>query len=156
MSRKKNIYFKRQTEAPAPIVVSVGRRVHFSEVDIMGIVWYGRYAAYFEEGSAEIGRYCGLSYKDFHEANLRALIVECHIGYYAPLYLDEEFTIKTLLVWHAGSRINTEYQLLKGDGKLAASGYTVRLLTDVGGSVCVVSPPLLDNCRLRWEGGEFY
>ncbi len=156
MPRKKKNYFKRQEGAPDPIVVSINRRVNFSEVDIMGIVWYGRYAAYFEEGSAELGRCCNLSYKDFYNANLRAVIAECHIDYYESLHLGEEFTIKTLLVWHAGSRINTEYQLIKGDGNLAAAGYTIRLLTDINGRVCVVSPPLLTNCRRRWKRGDFF
>ncbi len=93
----------------------------------MGIVWHGRYSIYFEEASAEIGRRCGLSYKDFYEAELRAPIGEFHIDYYKPLYLDEEFTIRGALYWHGGSRLNTEYQLLKQDGSIAASGYTVQL-----------------------------
>ncbi len=156
MPRRNKSYFKRQKGAPEPVVICVKRRVHFSEVDIMGVVWYGRYLGYFEEGSAEIGRHCNLSYKDFYEAKLRAFIVESHVDHYEPLYLDEEFTIKTTLVWHEGSRIDTEYQLVKDNKTVAASGYTVRLLTDINGSVCIVSPPLLEDCRQRWKKGELY
>ncbi len=154
--RKKKSYFERVDVAPEPVVVELKRRARFSEVDVMGVVWHGRYPAYFEEASAEIGRRCGLSYKDFYEAELRAPIVEFHIDYYKPLFLDEEFTIRAALIWHEGSRMNTEYYLLKQDGSLAASGYTVQLFIDPGSwEVCIVSPGLLEKCRKRWKAGEF-
>lgn len=67
----------------------------------------------------------GFPRDDFYMAGVRAPVVELHIDYYISLSLDEEFTIRACLKWHEGARINTEYQLLKGDGSLAASGYTV-------------------------------
>lgn len=154
--RKKKTYFELTQGSPKPIVVEIERRVHFSEADVMGVVWHGRYSIYFEEVSADIGRRCGLSYKDFYEAELRAPIVEFHIDYYKPLYLDEEFTIRGALHWHDGSRLNTEYQLLKQDGNVAASGYTVQLFIHSGTwEVCMISPELLVQCRKRWKAGEF-
>ncbi len=157
MKGKKKFYFKRDNDAPAPVAVEIKRRVRFSEVDVMGIVWYGRYSAYFEEGAEELGRCCGLSYEDFHEAGLRAPIVQLHTDFLKPLRLGEEFTIRAVLVWDEGSRLNTEYYLLKQDGNLVASGYTVQLLTDVNsGEVCITSPTLLERCRRRWKAGEFH
>ena len=156
MPRHMKAYFKTPPGAPEPVVLCQPRRVRFSEVDVMGVVWYGRYALYFEEGAAEIGRRCGLSYQDFYTARLRAPVVEYHVDYFESLYLDEDFTIKTSLVWHEGSRINTEFSLLKANGQVASSGYTVQLLTDIDGQVCLVSPPLLENCRRRWLKGEFH
>ena len=119
----------------------------------MGIVWFGRYPAYFEIGSEELGRKCGLSYEDFYNARLRAPIVECHVDYHLPLYLGEKFMIRTTLVWNEGSRIDTEYQLLKAGGIVATAGYTVQLIVDVEGQVCMASPPLLETCRRRWRDG---
>ena len=154
--RKKKYYFERVDGVPEPLIVEIRRRVRLSEVDVMGVVWHGRYSIYFEEAAAEIGRLCGMSYRDFYEAELRAPIVEFHIDYYKPIFLDEEFTIRTVLVWHEGSRMNTEYYLLKQDGSLAASGYTVQLFIDPGSwEVCIVSPGLLERCRKRWKAGEF-
>ncbi|MBI4710199.1 MAG: acyl-CoA thioesterase, partial [Nitrospirae bacterium] len=117
----------------------------------------GRYPVYFEEGSEQLGRRCGLSYKDFYESGLRAPIVQLHVDYFQPLRLAEEFTIRTVLVWDEGSKLNTEYYLLKNDGSIATSGFTVQLLTDAGtGEVCIISPPLLERCRTRWKSGEFH
>lgn len=63
--QKTKRYFKRKDEWPEPVVAEIKRCVHFSEVDVLGMVWYGRFPVYFEEGSEELGRLCGLSYKDF-------------------------------------------------------------------------------------------
>ncbi len=149
-------YFEPVDGAPAPVVHEVKRRARFSEVDAMAIVWHGRYATFFEEASAELGRKVGLSYRDFYDARLRAPIVSFHIDYYLPLGLDEEFTVRASLVWHDGARINTDYRLLKQDGSLAASGYTVQMLIDAGtNQPCFVSPDLLVRCRERWKAGAF-
>ena len=157
MTRRARIaYFEREAGVPAPLRVTVMHRVRFGEADPMGIAWHGQYARFFEEGSAELGRRCGLSYADFFEAGLRAPIVQFHVDYLQSLYLDEEFAIRGSLVWNEGARLNTEYELTKADGALAARGYTVQLFIPAGGGgACLVTPPLLERCRRRWKAGEF-
>ncbi|RLC26715.1 MAG: acyl-CoA thioesterase [Deltaproteobacteria bacterium] len=154
--RKKNGYFESIAGMPDPLTVYIKRRVKFSEVDVMGIVWHGRYPEYFEEGSAELGRRYGLSYKNFHEAQLRAPIVQLHIDHFKPLFLDEEFTLKASLIWNEGARLNTEYSLIKDGGDIAATGYTVQMFIDGKSSdVLIASPKILEECRRRWKNGEF-
>lgn len=156
-SRRARIgYFGREPGAPLPLRLDVPRRVRFNETDPMGIVWHGRYAAYFEEGAAELGRRCGLSYRDFMECNVRAPIATLHADYLKPLYLDEEFTIRCSLIWCDGAKLNTEYDLIKADGSLAARGWTVQVFTNAAtGDVYLVPPPLLERCRVRWKAGDF-
>ncbi|MFA5362110.1 MAG: acyl-CoA thioesterase [Candidatus Omnitrophota bacterium] len=155
MRRKKGNYFAPIPGAPAPVTVSLQRRVSFSEVDPMGIVWHGRYPQYFEEGFAALGRMCGFSYQDFYRAGLRAPIVQMHIDYFAPLVLDEEVIIEAGLLWSEGARIHIEYALYKENGTLAAAGYTVQMFTDaVRGVPLLVSPPLIEECRRRWKKGD--
>lgn len=154
--RKKNGYFESIAGMPDPLTVYIKRRVKFSEADVMGIVWHGRYPEYFEEGSAELGRRYGFSYKDFYEAQLRAPIVQLHIDHFKPLFLDEEFTIKASMIWNEGARLNTEYSLIKEGGDIAATGYTVQMFIDeVSGDVLIASPKILEKCRRRWKAGEF-
>ena len=121
--RARKAYFETEPGAPAPLQWDVSRRVRFSEVDALGIVWHGRYAGFFEEASAELGRRCGLSYRDFYEAGLYAPIVQLHIDYFQPLRLDEEFAIRGRLHWCEGARLNSEYELIKVDGTLAARAF---------------------------------
>ena len=154
--RRKTGYFPDSEGAPPPLVVRIMRRVRFNEADVMGIAWYGRYPVFFEEGFAELGRLCGLSYNEFAEANLRAPIAQCHIDYHQPLLLDEEFTVTASLVWSEGARLNTEYTVTRRDGSIAATAYTVQMFTDaVSGQTCLTSPELLERCRRRWKAGEF-
>jgi acyl-CoA thioester hydrolase len=156
-SRNKTAYFERIPGAPEPIVVEVKRRVRFNEADPMAIAWHGRYSLYFEEASEELGRKCGLSYADYFEAGLRAPVVEFHIDYHRPLFLDEEFTIRASMIWHEGSRLNIEYLLIKQDKSIASSAYMVHLFTDhQTGEPFMVSPALLERCRKRWKAGEFH
>jgi acyl-CoA thioester hydrolase len=156
-TRKKTTYFERVPGAPDPLVVEVKRRVHFNEADPMAIAWHGRYPLYFEEASEELGRMIGLSYAEYFEAGLRAPLVEFHIDYFKPLFLDEEFTIRASLIWNEGSRLNTEYQLLKQDQSIASSGYMVQLFIDEKtGAPFMVSPELLDRVREKWAAGEFH
>lgn len=155
--RRKKQYFERLPNTPGPIMAMVRRRVHFSDADPMGIMWHGRYPLLFEEASEELGRLCGLSYVDYREAGLYAPILTLHIDYYQPLRLDDVFTVSASLVWHEGARLNTEFQVIREDGALATSGYTVQLFTDhLTGQPCMVSPGMLERCRDRWRAGEFH
>lgn len=154
--RARKHYFPREPGMPAPLAVTVERRVRFSEVDPMGIVWFGRYASFFEEGAAELGRRCGLGYADFLREGLRAPVVQYHTDYLQPLMLDEPFTIRCALIWNDGARLNSEYELIKADGSLAARACTVQVFIGAAdGAVRVIGPAMLDRCRARWKAGEF-
>lgn len=48
-------YFRPVPGAPAPLCVTTQREVRFEEVDVMRIVWHGRYASYFEDGRVAPG-----------------------------------------------------------------------------------------------------
>lgn len=153
--RRRKRYFERLDGSPEPLVARVPRRVAFSEADAMGIAWHGRYASFAEEAWAELGRRCGLGFRDFREANLMAPIVLFHLDYHRPLRLDEAFTVEAMWVWCEGARINTEYAMHTESGDLAASGYSVQMLIHAdSGRPCLVEPPLLQRWRTRWKAGE--
>ncbi|NVN91089.1 MAG: acyl-CoA thioesterase [Desulfuromonadales bacterium] len=155
--RRKKIYFERLAGSPDPVVMDIRRGVHFSDADPMGIMWHGRYPLLFEEASEALGSRCGLCYGEYREAGLYAPILSLHIDYFQPLYLAEEFTVRASLIWNEGARLNTEFQVLKQDGSIATSGYTIQLFTDhLTGQPCMVSPAMLERCRNRWKAGEFH
>lgn len=155
MRRKKHGYFTVVKGAPDALLISTKRRVSFDEVDLLGIAWYGRYAEYFQEGSSALGRECGLSFQDFQAANLMAPIVQFHVDYHLPLILSEEFTITTSLIWNEGSRLNCEYMLIKENGSIAVTGYTVQMFIDaVSKNICISPPELLQRLWRRWKTGE--
>ena len=153
--RRKDGYFDAPPDAPDPVSVCCRRRVSFSEVDPLGILWHGRYASYFEDANEELGRRVGLSYADFRDAGVRAPIVQFHVDYFASPELGEEVSIIGRMVWNDGARMDIVYEIRKEDGSLAAAGYTVQMLVSGEGETLVVTPPLLERCRDRWKRGEF-
>ena len=156
MRRKLGKYFDIKKNDPAPLVAKVEKRVSFSDVDLMGILWHGRYAKYFEEGFAALGRGYGLSYKEFYDAKIRAPIVQMHVDYHLPVVLDELCSITAYLIWNEGARLNIEYSLIKEDGRIAATGYTVQMFINAETQEpCIVSPDILERCRKKWLNGEF-
>jgi acyl-CoA thioester hydrolase len=126
----------------------------FREVDPMAIVWHGRYAELFEDASTELRRQCGLSYEEFLRANLRAPVVQLHVEYCRPLYLDETASVRASLFWTEAARLNIGYEVLNEEGRTAATGWTVQLFTDAdSGAACLLSPAMLEQCRERWRNG---
>lgn len=153
--RKKGGYFPVGADDPRPLEVRLTHRVRFSQVDPMAIMWHGRYAELFEQGNEELGRLCGMGYPEFHREKLAAPIVQLHVDYFAPVTLGEQVTIVARMMWSEGARSNIEYEIRKGNGALAACGYTVQMFVDETGMPLLASPPLLENCRRRWLAGEF-
>ncbi len=156
MRRRKN-YFTAPPDAPPPVSVRVARRLRFSEVDALAIAWHGGYPRFFEDAHTELMRKLGLTYEHYRRHGYGAPVVQCHVDYFEPLLLDEEFFVTASLVWHDGARLNVEYQIEKSSGEIAASGYTVQMFFSLDGHTpALLSPALLDECRERWKRGEFH
>ena len=154
--RKKGGYFEQKEGVPAPVRVRLKKRVNFNEADVMGVVWHGHYPKYFEEASAELGRKCGLSYRSYYEAGIQAPIVQLHVDYHKPLFLDEEFTVEAFYVWSEGARLHTEFAIHRGDGTLAVTGCTVQMFINAQNKEpLLVSPAILEDCRRRWQAGDY-
>lgn len=152
--RARTPFFPRAAGDPAPVRLAVKRRVRLSEVDPLGIVWFGNYARFFEEASVELARRCGLSYGDFMEAGLLAPIARYHVDYLLPLQLDEEFEVACTFVWCEGARLDVEHEIVKMTRQTAARGYSVQMFLQAADrSVCLLVPPLLERCRQRWRDG---
>jgi acyl-CoA thioester hydrolase len=150
------VHFPRLPSDPPPLVARIARRVHFREADVMGIAWYGRYAAFFEEAAAELRQRCGLSHQDLFRAGLQAPVARFYVEYLRPLHLDDTVTVTARLVWNAGARLDIEYEIAKDGGERATTGYTVQLLTDAATArVCIAPPALLEECHRKWKHGEF-
>lgn len=155
--RRKQPYFETAPDAPAPFGVTIRRRIRFSDVDALGIVWHGRYPALFEEAQTELGHRCGLTYEAYRNAGIAAPVAQFHADYLLPLRLDEICSVTATLHWSEGARLNTEYRIRNGAGKTACTGYTIQLFTALDTGEALYCPPeLWDVCRARWRAGEFH
>ena len=149
-------YFKTDPEGPAPLVAEIDRRVRFEEVDALGMVWHGRYPSYFEDGRIAFGDRYGLAYLSFMQHQVMAPIVQMHLDYKAPLRFDEIFRIETILHWNEAMRLDFSYSITNPEGRIAATGYTVQVLTDMNGIVLFVPPDWILDFREKWRSGHLH
>ena len=150
--RRSSCYFETPPGAPAPLSIIVERQVRYEEVDALAVVWHGRYASFLEEGRAAFGERHGLTYLALYENKILTPIVEMHIEYHQPLRLAEKFQIITELIWSEAARINFQYRI-QTPAKLAATAYTVQLLTDANFEVQLTRPKFLEEFCDKWRRG---
>ena len=153
--REKALMFPEEPGYPA-LRASVVHRVGFSEVDPMGIVWFGRYAVFFEEASAALRDGCGLSNADFFRAGIQPPVIRYEVEYLRPSRLDERLTIAACMHGTEAARMNTTYEVRGPDGELRVVARTVQVFMDMAkGAVCLIPPPIWRDCLKRWRNGEF-
>jgi len=145
-------YFQPVPGSPPPLRIVVKRRVRFEEVDLMGIVWHGRYAGYFEDGRVALGHKYGISYSDFIRHGNPAPIREVNIEYVEPLFFEDEIEIEAILHWSEAARINFEYIVSK-NGNNVCTGYTVQLMLDDKLELLLAPPPFYLDFMEKWKKG---
>src|ERR1044072_145114 len=77
----------------APFKFSARTRVGFSDTDAQGIVYYGRYLAYFDLARVEYHRKLGLLGMEIGEPGVEFVMRACTIEYHAPAVFDDELEV---------------------------------------------------------------
>lgn len=144
-------YFPIIPDAPPPLNVEVKRKVRFEEVDPLCIVWHGRYPSYIEDGRVAFGEKYGLDYMNMYREKFLAPIVQMGLDYHSPLTFPEEFTIKATLHWTDAARLNFQYRITGEKGNVAATGFTVQLLTSFEREVFLARPDFVEDFCRRWK-----
>jgi len=156
MKRNSSTRFPRLPGAPAPLVARVTRPVLFSDVDPMGIVWFGRYPLFLECGGGVLYRATGLSYESLGAAGLLAPVARMEIDYLLPLRFGEDITVTASMVWTGSAKMAIEYELTGPDGSLRARAATLQLFIDAAtGQPHWVAPPLIESINEKWRTGGF-
>lgn len=149
-------YFKEDLKNPAPLVTGIDRRVRFEEVDALGMVWHGRYPSYLEDGRIAFGDRYGLAYLSFMKNQIMAPIVQMHLDYKSPLRFDQIIRIETSLHWNEALRLDFSYTIKDQKGTVAATAYTVQVLTDINGTILFVPPDWILEFREKWRSGHWH
>jgi acyl-CoA thioester hydrolase len=99
-------------------------RVRYAETDLMGYVYYGNYATYYEVARVECMRKFGLVYKELEQEGVMMPILENWSKYKAPAFYDELLTIKVYIKEMPGVKIRFDYDIHNEKGELIHQGYT--------------------------------
>ncbi len=99
-------------------------RVRYGETDKMGIVYYGNYALYLEQGRTEWLRSLGFSYKYMEDNNVELPVVNLNIDFKKPAFYDDVLTITTTLKKTPEVRIEFYYEIHNQESKLLVEATT--------------------------------
>ncbi len=99
-------------------------RVRYGETDKMGIVYYGNYPLYLEQGRTEWLRELGFSYRWMEENHVHLPVVNLNIDYKNPAYYDDVLTVVTTLKNIPTRKIEFEYKILSEVGKILIEATT--------------------------------
>ncbi|WGF92596.1 acyl-CoA thioesterase [Aequorivita marisscotiae] len=100
-------------------------RVRYGETDQMGVVYYGNYAQYLEQGRTEWLRALGFSYKWMEANNVHLPVVHLNIDYKRPAYYDDIITVKTTLKQIPTVKIEFEYEIYNQSKQLLVTATTI-------------------------------
>lgn len=101
-------------------------RVRWSDVDKMGIVYYGRYLRFMEAAEAELFRILGFPYDTLsEELGVWIARVRVEIDFLAPARLDDEIACRAVVRKVGGSSLTILFPIEHGDGERLAEGTLV-------------------------------
>jgi len=105
-------------------------RVRYSETDQMGIVYYGNYAQYLEQGRTDWLRSLGFTYKYMEEHQVMLPVVNLNIDYKLPAKYDDLLTIKTSLLEIPSVKIKFYYEIKNQNDELLVTATTSLVFLD--------------------------
>lgn len=99
-------------------------RVRYGETDQMGVVYYGNYAQYLEQGRTEWLRDKEFSYKWMEANGIHLPVVNLTIDYKHPAHYDDLITITTTLKKIPTFKIEFYYEIHNQEGQLLVTAST--------------------------------
>ena len=118
-------------------------RVRYADTDQMGVVYYGNYAQYLEQGRTEWLRELGFSYKWMEENKIQLPVVNLNIDYKRPAKYDDLLTVTTKLKKTPTVKIEFDYEIHNQEGDLLVSATTTLVFIDTETNKLMKAPDYL-------------
>ncbi len=114
-----------QSEERVAIVSHIFKmRTWYVDTDQMGIIHHSNYIRYFEAARCDMMRALGLSYSEVERRGIMMPILDVSLHYIAPLYFDEEISIKVSLYEEPKVRVVFHYDVINSEGRVVNQGST--------------------------------
>jgi acyl-CoA thioester hydrolase len=114
--------------------------VRFSECDLYGVLWHGRYAVYLEEIRNAICAKYGWTVAKARGSGYLVPVTRMEISYRSPARLDSRVSITARLRAPTVARLVFDYQLRDGEGRLLTDAVTEQVVTREDGELLVSFP----------------
>lgn len=112
--------------------------VRYAETDMMGVVYHGSYLPWLEVARTALLAAEGLPYRELEAGGFFLPVIEVNLRYLKPARYADVVTIQAVIKERPALRLRIEYELYRGEEKLAA-GHTVHVFIDKAGRP--VRPP---------------
>lgn len=116
-------------KSPAKAVSSIVFRVRYAETDAMGVAHHANYPVWFEMGRSTLMRELGQSYAALEQAGFYLMLSDLQVRYLRSARYDDELQLQTTVHELKSRGVTFEYQLLRGDERLA-TGTTKHICTN--------------------------
>jgi acyl-CoA thioester hydrolase len=100
-------------------------RVYYEDTDQMGVVYYGKYARYYEIGRTEMIRDLGFTYKKLEELNILLPARSLKINFLKSAYYDDLLTIRTIIDTIPKVKFTIKTEIYNEKGEFINSGEVV-------------------------------
>ena len=111
-------------------------RVRYAETDQMGVAYHANYLVWFEVARTDWLRHTGNSYREMEAAGIQLPVIEAHCEYRQPARYDDDLDIRTRATRLSPVRVRFDYELMREDAEVLATGYTVHAALDRAGRPC--------------------
>ncbi|MGB0789095.1 MAG: acyl-CoA thioesterase [Marinirhabdus sp.] len=118
-------------------------RVRYAETDQMGVVYYGNYAQYLEQGRTEWLRQLGFSYKWMEANGIILPVTNLTINFKLPARYDDVICVTTKLKEPPAFKIEFHYEIHNQNGDLLAGAQTTLVFLDAATKKLVRAPAYL-------------
>jgi acyl-CoA thioester hydrolase len=132
----------------------LGIAVRFSECDLYGVVWHGRYAVYLEELRNAVTRKFGWSVQAARESGYLAPVTRMEISYHAPARIGAALSVVGRLREPEVARFVFDYEIRDASGGLLTSAMTEQVLTRLDGELLIGLPEGLKALAARIVRGQ--
>ena len=112
--------------------------VRYAETDMMGVVYHGSYIPWLEVARTALLATEGIHYRELEAQGFFLPVIEVSLRYHKPARYADTVTVHAIVRQKPGLRLRIDYELSRGDEKLA-SGHTVHVFIDKAGRP--VRPP---------------
>jgi acyl-CoA thioester hydrolase len=114
--------------------------VRFSECDLYGVVWHGRYAIYLEEiRNAACAKY-GWSVAAARERGYLVPVTRMELSYKSPARMDTRIRVTARFRPPTVAKLVVDYQIYSTEGKLLTEAVTEQVLTRLDGELLLSLP----------------
>jgi acyl-CoA thioester hydrolase len=128
--------------------------VRFSECDLYGVVWHGRYAVYLEElRNAVCARY-GCTVVTARDAGYLIPVTRLEIAYHAPARFGTVLGVTGRLRPPTVARLIFDYEIRDDAGSLLTSAVTEQVITRRDGELLLSLPEFLTALGIRIVRGQ--